>query len=75
MYLVLPCCQVQKPSNEWEWYICTEVEKRIRRSTYSNLSGTFMSIPRCVVDNSPKYVYLFLLIYATQYSSSETIEI
>jgi len=38
--------KVQKPANEWEWYMCTEVKDRIRSSTFSHLNQAFMSIPR-----------------------------
>jgi len=38
--------KVQRPANEWEWYICTEVEQRISNSSYRNFSQSFMSIPR-----------------------------
>ena len=34
--------KVQKPANDWEFYICTEVQKRIPKP----LSSAFMAIPR-----------------------------
>jgi len=38
--------KVQKPANEWEWYICTEVQQRLRSSVYSLMAPSFMAIPR-----------------------------
>jgi hypothetical protein len=38
--------QVQKPANEWEWYICTELHDRLRSSSYAALHLGFMAIPR-----------------------------
>jgi len=38
--------KVQKPANEWEWYICTEVEQRIRATPFNKISSAIMSIPR-----------------------------
>eukprot|EP00088_Acartia_fossae_P059949 TRINITY_DN716_c0_g1_i8.p1 TRINITY_DN716_c0_g1~~TRINITY_DN716_c0_g1_i8.p1 ORF type:complete len:924 (-),score=191.92 TRINITY_DN716_c0_g1_i8:570-3293(-) len=38
--------KVQKPANEWEWYICTEVQERLRRSNYAMMASSFMCIPR-----------------------------
>ena len=34
--------KVQKPANDWEFYICTEVQRRIPKP----LSSAFMAIPR-----------------------------
>ena len=38
--------KVQSPANEWEWYICTEVQDRIKKSNFTLLSSSFMAIPR-----------------------------
>jgi hypothetical protein len=45
--------QVQKPANEWEWYICTELHDRLRSSSYAALHLGFMSIPRL----GPAFLY------------------
>jgi len=39
--------KVQKPANEWEWYLCTEVQKRLMQGPHASLETGFMSIPRC----------------------------
>merc|ERR1719319_966692 len=39
--------KVQKPANEWEWYICTEVQERLQQGPDARLENGFMSIPRC----------------------------
>merc|ERR1719158_1839607 len=35
--------KVQKPANDWEFYICTEVQKRMKDDL---TAGAFMAIPR-----------------------------
>ncbi|CAB4064688.1 BUB1 [Lepeophtheirus salmonis] len=54
--------KVQKPSREWEFYICSEVQKR------SANYGSFMSIPRC-------YSFMNGSIFASEYLPASLLDI
>lgn len=54
--------KVQKPKREWEFYICTELHRRLGEMSENGccLQKLFMSIPRC-------YVYRDGSIFASEH--------
>ena len=43
--------KVQKPACEWEFYICTEIHRRLGSNDAGSCHDWFMSIPRCFTYN------------------------